>query len=216
MVDLPNLVASAIENDRSNFSAAVLLSNNSRTVKRIREILPKRMRLVTLTSSSKVSDNLNELGFEVEVLEDSLSSQGLSVLNSLHDIILQGLGEGRFKSSDRILAIMGEPMDGVIVIEASNLASNKLAIMANEHDIDIEVLARLMELARHIGSRGREGHGVPVRAVARRGARDGAHRDGDVQGQGAGGGGEGVGRVGGGVPRPDLGAHRDGQHAGGV
>ena len=39
MVDLPNLVASAIENDRSNFSAAVLLSNNSRTVKRIREIL---------------------------------------------------------------------------------------------------------------------------------------------------------------------------------
>ena len=78
-----------------NFSAAVLLSNNSRTVKRIREILPKRMSLVTLTSSSKVSDNLKELGFEVEVLEDSLSSQGLSVLNSLHDIILQGLGEGR-------------------------------------------------------------------------------------------------------------------------
>ena len=137
MVDLPNLVASAIENDRSNFSAAVLLSNNSRTVKRIREILPKKMRLVTLTSSSKVSDNLKELGFEVEVLEDSLSSQGLSVLNSLHDIILQGLGEGRFKSNDRILAIMGEPMDGVIVIEASTLASNKLAIMANEHDIEI-------------------------------------------------------------------------------
>ena len=156
MVDLPNLVASAIENDRSNFSAAVLLSNNSRTVKRIREILPKKMRLVTLTSSSKVSDNLKELGFEVEVLEDSLSSQGLSVLNSLHDIILQGLGE----SNDRILAIMGEPMDGVIVIEASTLASNKLAIMANEHDIEIEVLAKLMELARHIGGRGREGHAV--------------------------------------------------------
>ena len=159
MVDLPNLVASAIENDRSNFSAAVLLSNNSRTVKRIREVLPKKMRLVTLTSSSKVGDTLKELDYEVEILEDSLSSQGLSVLNSLHDIILQGLG-GRFKSSDRILAILGEPMDGVIVIEASTLASNKLAIMANEHDIDIEVLAKLMELARHIGSRGREGHAV--------------------------------------------------------
>ena len=155
MVDLPNLVASAIENDRSNFSAAVLLSNNSRTVKRIREVLPKKMRLVTLTSSSKVGDTLKELDYEVEILEDSLSSQGLSVLNSLHDIILQGLGEGRFKSSDRILAILGEPMDGVIVIEANTLASNKLAIMANEHDIDIEVLAKLMELARHIGSRGR-------------------------------------------------------------
>ncbi len=118
------------------------------------------MRLVTLTSSSKVRDNLKELDYEVEILEDSLSSQGLSVLNSLHDIILQGLGEGRFKSNDRILAIMGEPMDGVIVIEASTLASNKLAIMANEHDIDIEVLAKLMELARHIGGRGREGHAV--------------------------------------------------------
>ena len=104
-------MASAIENDRSSFTAAVLLSNNSRTVKKIREILPKKLRLVTLTSSAKVSESLKESGIEVEVLEDSLSSQGLSVLNSLHDIILQGLGEGRFKSNDRILAILGDPMD---------------------------------------------------------------------------------------------------------
>lgn len=160
MVDLPNLVASAIENDRSGFSAAVILSNNSRTVRKVRDVLPSKLRLVTLTSSTKVSENLKETGFEVEILEDSLSSQGLSVLNNLHDIILQGLGEGRFKSNDRILAILGEPMDGVIVIEANNLTSNRLAIMANEHDIAIEVLARLMELARHIGGRGREGHAV--------------------------------------------------------
>ena len=160
MVDLPTLVASAIESERSSFSAAVILSNNSRTVKRIREILPKTLRLVALTSSTKVSESLGELGIEVKILEDSLSSQGLSVLNSLHDIILQGLGEGRFDSSDRILAILAEPMNGVIVIEANTLASNKLAIMANEHEIDIEVLAKLMELARHIGSRGREGHAV--------------------------------------------------------
>ena len=123
MVDLPNLVASAIENDRSGFSAAVILSNNSRTVRKVRDVLPSKLRLVTLTSSTKVSENLKETGFEVEILEDSLSSQGLSVLNSLHDIILQGLGEGRFKSNDRILAILGEPMDGVIVIEANNLTS---------------------------------------------------------------------------------------------
>ena len=32
--------------------------------------------------------------------------------------------------------------------------------MAQEHDIDIEILARLMELARQIGGRGREGHAV--------------------------------------------------------
>jgi len=154
------MVASAIESERSSFTAAVLLSNNSRTVKKIREILPKKLRMVTLTSSTKVSESLKDSGFEVNMLEDSLSSQGLSVLNSLHDIILQGLGEGRFDSNDRILAILAEPMNGVIVIEASTLASNKLAIMANEHEIDIEVLAKLMELARHIGGRGREGHAV--------------------------------------------------------
>ena len=160
MVDLPKLVASAIEGERSDFSVAVLLSNSSITAKKIREVLPEKLRLVTLTSSAKVRDNLTELGLDVEILEDSLSSQGLSVLNNLHDIVLQGLGEGRFNSSDRILAIMAEPMNGVITIEASSLASNKLAIIANEHGVDIEVLARVMELARQIGGRGREGHAV--------------------------------------------------------
>ncbi|MDC3297931.1 DNA integrity scanning protein DisA nucleotide-binding domain protein [Candidatus Poseidoniaceae archaeon] len=160
MVDLPNLVASAIANDKSGFSAAVLLSNNSRTVRKIREVVPSNLGMVTMTSSSKVSDSLKEDNLEVEMLEDSLSSQGLSVLNNLHDIILQGLGEGRFKSNERILAILGEPMNGVIVIEASSLTSNRLAIMAQEHQIDIEILARIMELARHIGGRGREGHAV--------------------------------------------------------
>jgi DNA integrity scanning protein DisA with diadenylate cyclase activity len=154
------MVASAIEGERSDFSVAVLLSNSSITAKKIREVLPKKLRLVTLTSSTKVRENLTESGLDVEILEDSLSSQGLSVLNNLHDIVLQGLGEGRFNSSDRILAIMAEPMNGIVVIEASSLASNKLAIIANEHGVDIEVLARVMELARQIGGRGREGHAV--------------------------------------------------------
>lgn len=154
------MVASAIEGERSDFSVAVLLSNSSITAKKIRAVLPKQLRLVTLTSSAKVRENLTDLGLNVEILEDSLSSQGLSVLNNLHDIVLQGLGEGRFKSSDRILAIMAEPMNGIVVIEANSLASNKLAIIANEHGVDIEVLARVMELARQIGGRGREGHAV--------------------------------------------------------
>ena len=160
MVDLPNMVASAIESQRSEFSVALLLSNSSITAKKIREIIPKKLQLITLTSSSKVRDNLTDLGLEVEILEDSLSSQGLSVLNNLHDIVLQGLGEGRFASHDRILAILAEPMNGIVVIEANSLASNKLAIIANEQGVDIEVLARSMELARQIGGRGREGHAV--------------------------------------------------------
>jgi len=160
MVDLPSMVASTIEGERSDFSVAVLLSNSSITARKIRDVLPKKLRLLTLTSSSKVKENLTDLGLEVEILEDSLSSQGLSVLNNLHDIVLQGLGEGRFNSSDRILAILAEPMNGIVVIEANSLASNKLAIIANEHGVDIEVLAKAMELARQIGGRGREGHAV--------------------------------------------------------
>lgn len=160
MVDLPSMVASAIEGERSDFSVAVLLSNSSITARKIRDVLPKKLRLLTLTSSSKVKQNLTDLGLEVEILEDSLSSQGLSVLNNLHDIVLQGLGEGRFNSSDKILAILAEPMNGIVVIEANSLASNKLAIIANEHGVDIEVLAKAMELARQIGGRGREGHAV--------------------------------------------------------
>ena len=160
MVDLPNMVASAIESQRSEFSVALLLSNSSITAKKIREIIPKKLRLITLTSSSKVRENLTDSGLEVEMLEDSLSSQGLSVLNNLHDIVLQGLGEGSFASHDRILAILAEPMNGIVVIEANSLASNKLAIIANEQGVDIEILAKSMELARQIGGRGREGHPV--------------------------------------------------------
>ena len=70
------MVASAIEGERSDFSVAVLLSNSSITAKKIREVLPKKLRLVTLTSSAKVRENLTELGLDVGILEDSLSSQG--------------------------------------------------------------------------------------------------------------------------------------------
>ena len=68
MVDLPKMVASAIEGERSDFSVAVLLSNSSITAKKIREVLPKKLRLVTLTSSSKVRENLTELDIDVEIL----------------------------------------------------------------------------------------------------------------------------------------------------
>ena len=160
MVDLSRLVANTIANDRSGFSCAVIISNNSRIVHQILEELPNGIRSVALTSSSNVFNKLKESDIESKLLEDSLSSQGLSVLVNLHDLVLQGLGEGNFNSSDRILAILGEPLSGLIVIEAKSLTSNRLAILSNEHEIDIEVLARVMELARNIGGRGREGHAV--------------------------------------------------------
>ncbi|MCS5526150.1 MAG: hypothetical protein NZ737_03615 [Candidatus Poseidoniaceae archaeon] len=95
MVDLPALVQSVIEGEKQSFSAAVLLTNNSRMARRVSEVLPKKLSLVIMTSSAKVAESLKEDGYEVKFLEDALSAQGLSVLSSLHDIVLQGLGEGR-------------------------------------------------------------------------------------------------------------------------
>jgi len=160
LVDLPNLVASTIDNDATGFTTSVLLSNNARIITSIAEILPKKTKLVVMTSSQKVIETLQESKIEIKLLEESLSSQGLSIMNSLHDIILQGLGEGAIKHNERILAILGEPVDGVIVIDSSSLSSNKLAKISQEHEIEIEVLSRLLELARHLASRGREGHAI--------------------------------------------------------
>jgi len=160
LVDLPNLVASTIDNDATGFTTSVLLSNNARIITSIAEILPKKTKLVAMTSSQKVIETLQESNIEIKLLEESLSSQGLSIMNSLHDIILQGLGEGAIKHNERILAILGEPVDGVIVIDSSSLSSNKLAKISQEHEIEIEVLSRLLELARHLASRGREGHAI--------------------------------------------------------
>ena len=56
MVDLPAMVASAIESERSSFTAAVLLSNNSRTVKKLREILPKKLRMVRVLPASSIPE----------------------------------------------------------------------------------------------------------------------------------------------------------------
>jgi len=160
LVDLPTIVSAAIDSERHGFSVAVLITNNSRKAKLVFEVLPVGLKFKILTSSVKVAESLKSKDFDVTLLDDALSALGLSVLNNLHDLILQGLGEGSISSNDRILAILGEPMDGVIVIEASNLSSNRLANLSQEHDIEIEVLSKLMILARQIGGRGREGHSV--------------------------------------------------------
>ena len=102
MVDLPNLVASTIDNDATGFTTSVLLSNNARIITSIAEILPKKTKLVAMTSSQKVIETLLESKIEIKLLEESLSSQGLSIMNSLLDIILQGLGEGAIKHNERI------------------------------------------------------------------------------------------------------------------
>ena len=56
--------------------------------------------------------------------------------------------------------VLAEPLDGVIVVDTSNLNANRFATIAQDYSIDLEVLTKMMHLARHIGSRGREGHAI--------------------------------------------------------
>ena len=107
-----------------------------------------------------MAENLEGSGIECTLLDESLTSQGLSVLTQMHDLVLQAIGEGRLSRGERLLVVLAEPIDGVMVIDTTMLNTNRFANLAQEFSIDLEVLTQLMKLARHLGSRGREGHAV--------------------------------------------------------
>jgi DNA integrity scanning protein DisA with diadenylate cyclase activity len=116
--------------------------------------------LTVLTSQNRVIENLNESGIECTLLDESLTAQGLNVLNQMHDLVLQAIGEGRLSRGERLLVVLAEPIDGVMVVDTTMLNTNRFANLAQEFNIDLEVLTQLMKLARHLGGRGREGHAI--------------------------------------------------------
>jgi len=158
MVDLTSLVKSTLESDRRSFDAVMMLTASARKAKSVVEILPKDLPLTVLTSQSRVNDSLTDAGIETTRMEENLSAQGLGVLNHVHDLILQAMGEGRISRGERMLVVLAEPVEGVIIIDTTMLSANRLATISQEFNIELEILTNLMELARHIGSRGREGH----------------------------------------------------------
>ena len=135
-------------------------ASNARKVRLVADVLPKDMPLTVLTSQNRVIENLNESGIECTLLEESLTAQGLNVLNQMHDLVLQAIGEGRLSRGERLLVVLAEPIDGVMVIDTTMLNTNRFANLAQEFNIDLEVLTQLMKLARHLGGRGREGHAI--------------------------------------------------------
>ncbi len=136
------------------------MASNARKVRLVADVLPKDMPLTVLNSQNRVKDTLQEDGIECTLLEESLTAQGLSVLNQMHDLVLQAIGEGRLSRGERLLVVLAEPIDGVVVIDTTMLNTNRFANLAQEFSIDLEVLTQLMKLARHLGGRGREGHAV--------------------------------------------------------
>ena len=160
MVDLAAMVSTTLAADRKQFNAVLMMASNARKVKLVAEVLPKEMPLTVLTSQNRVAENLEGSGIECTLLDESLTSQGLSVLTQMHDLVLQAIGEGSLSRGERLLVVLAEPIDGVMVIDTTMLNTNRFANLAQEFSIDLEVLTQLMKLASHLGGRGREGHAV--------------------------------------------------------
>ena len=160
MVDLAKLVASAFPSDRKQFDSVIIISNSVKKIKEIHNVVPKDTEITILSSKSRVVESFDESDISVQLMDESLSSMGLQILTQLHDMILQAIGEGRISRGERILVVVGDPIDGLFSIDTTMLSANRFASLANETGIDLEVLTKAMQLARHIGSRGREGHSV--------------------------------------------------------
>lgn len=160
MVDLVSMVASSFPTDRRTYDSVLMLSNSTRKIRMVSEVVPKGVGLSVLTSQSRVIESLNDTPIEATIIEENLSSMGLLILTQLHDLILQAIGEGRISRGERILVVLAEPVDGVFSIDTTMLNANRFANLAQEIGIELEVLTKAMELARNIASRGREGHSV--------------------------------------------------------
>ena len=160
MVDLVSMVVSSFPSDRRTYDSVLMLSNSTRKVKLVAEVVPKGVDLSIITSQNRVVESLKESNIDATIIDENLSSIGLGVLTQLHDLILQAMGESRISRGERILVVLAEPIDGVFSIDTTMLNANRFANLAQEVGIELEVLTKSMELARHIASRGREGHAV--------------------------------------------------------
>ena len=160
MVDLAKLVASSFPSDRKQFDSVIIISNSVKKIKQIYNVIPKDTEITILSSKSRVVESFEGSEISVQLMDESLSAMGLQILTQLHDMILQAIGEGRISRGERILVVLGDPIDGLFSIDTTMLSANRFASLANETGIDLEVLTKAMQLARHIGSRGREGHSV--------------------------------------------------------
>ena len=111
MVDLAAMVTSTLSSERRSFQSVLMLANSVRKVKMVAEVLPDDLTLNVLSSQNRVVEALHESGIQCSLLEESLSSQGLGVLNHMHDLVLQAIGEGNLASGERLLVVLAEPLD---------------------------------------------------------------------------------------------------------
>ena len=127
MSDLPHMVSVALQSS-SSFDAILMVSNDSRKVRSIAEVVPSNLPLRVMTSLSRVRDALVDAEIEAQVLEEGLSSKGLSILNELYDLVLQGMGERWIAKGGRLLIVLAEPIDGVIMVDTKTVSYTHLTL----------------------------------------------------------------------------------------
>ena len=136
MSGLPHMVSVALQSASSSFDAVLMVSNDSRKVRSVVEVLPSNLPLRVMTSLSRVRDALVEHEIDAEVLEEGLSIKGLSILNELYDLVLQGMGERWIAKGGRLLVVLAEPIDGVIIVDTKMLGAERLTAIAEEQNIE--------------------------------------------------------------------------------
>ena len=139
MVDLVSMVVSSFPSDRRTYDSVLMLSNSTRKVKLVAEVVPKGVELSIITSQNRVVESLKENNINATMIDENLSSIGLGVLTQLHDLILQAMGESRISRGERILVVLAEPIDGVFSVDTTMLNANRFANLAQEVGIELEV-----------------------------------------------------------------------------
>ena len=153
---LGRVVSALLADEAHGFTRVLAFSNSATQMKRLRTVLPKALPMSVLTSQPRVHTILSGIGISVRLLDDSLTAHELGVLALVRDFVLQALGEGDIGIDERLLTVLAEPVFGHLVIEPANLGLQRLQSMAQRHGIELAVINRVLELARRLGSRGRE------------------------------------------------------------
>lgn len=159
MVVLADLVEASLAG-RATYDRAVLIGTNSRALLSALERLPASMPRAVLTSQRTVMEAVQASGQPCTLLEQRLTSQRLGLLTHLHDLILQTVGEHLASREERYLVVLADPIEGVLDVDTGSLDSHSLVTLAEEAEVDLDVLTAAIGLARTIADRGREGHAI--------------------------------------------------------
>ena len=77
MVDLVSMVVSSFPSDRRTYDSVLMLSNSTRKVKLVAEVVPKGVELSIITSQNRVVESLKENNINATMIDENLSSIGL-------------------------------------------------------------------------------------------------------------------------------------------